>query len=316
MSVLVTSSAAARAQRIAFATSAHLAALTPDDRLAAAALEEAGITVEAAVWSDADVAWEGYDLVVVRSCWDYFHQLDAFRAWIDRLEALGVPLHNPPALLRWNLDKRYLRQLGTAGVRVPETHWVERSPAPDLAALLAASGWDEAVVKPVVSAGGFDTWRVRAADAAAAQAAFAAFVERHGAVMVQRFLPAILDAGEWSLVFVRGRFSHALLKRAAAGEFRVQTGHGGTASEAAAPDWLVAAGTRVLDAVVAAVPLSEPPLYARVDGVVAEASDGQPALVLMELEALEPELFFRTDAGAPARFAMATAALGAAATRA
>lgn len=310
MSVHVTC-AGARARRVALATSAELAALTPDDRLARAALEESGIVVDAAVWSDPAVRWCDYDLVVVRSCWDYFHRLDEFLAWVERLESLGVPLHNPPALLRWNLDKRYLRQLAGPGVQLPETIWVEEPAAPELAALLAEAGWAEAVVKPAVSAGGFETWRATAAGAAAAQARFAALAAR-GPVMVQRFLPGIVGEGEWSLLFFRGRFSHALVKRAARGEFRVQASHGGTAHPAEAPAWLVGRGEQVLAAAAAAVGLAEPPLYARVDGVLGTAPDGAPALVLMELEALEPDLFFRIAPAAAERFALAvSAALGA-----
>lgn len=286
--------------RVAFATSAELRDLTPDDRLGRAALEELGVAVVPAVWSDPAVEWDAFDAVVVRSCWDYFENLDPFLAWVDALESAGVRLWNPPALLRWNLDKRYLRELAAHGVQVPETEWVEGDVAPSLAALLAARGWDEAVVKPVVSAGGFETWRVGAADARALQARFAALVAR-GPVMVQRFLPGILAEGELSLVYFGGRFSHALVKRARPGEFRVQHVHGGTVAAVEAPAWLRARGERVIAAATECAALGEPPLYARVDGVV----DGDGRFLLMELECLEPDFFLRTDDGAAARFARA-----------
>ncbi|HEY0969721.1 MAG TPA: hypothetical protein VGE02_01960 [Gemmatimonadales bacterium] len=298
----------ATARRIAFATCADLPGLTDDDRLGAAALESLGVQVVPAVWSDPAVEWGAFDSVVVRSCWDYFHRPDEFAAWIDAVDASGVPLRNPPALLRWNGDKRYLRDLADAGIAVPETVWVEDE-VPSLVEVLSGRGWDEAVVKPVVSGGGFETWRVGARDATELQPRLAALAAR-GAVMVQRFLRGILADGEWSLVYFGGRFSHALVKRAREGEFRVQHMHGGTVTAAEAPEWLRAHGERVIAAAAECAGLGEPPLYARVDGVMAEDGD----FLLMELECVEPDFFLRTDGGAAERFALAASSVASTAT--
>lgn len=302
-----------RRHTIAFATSREYASLTPDDRLALEPLAALGIDVVPAVWNDRAVDWSAFDLVVVRSTWDYFRHPDAFARWVARLEAERIPTLNATAMLAWNMDKRYLRALAAREVRIPETVWLDAGARVDLDALLVEHHWAAAVVKPVVSAGAFQTLRVSVADAAQWQPALDGALAR-GHVMVQPFLTPVVEDGEWSLLFFNGTFSHAVRKWPAEGDFRVQHQHGGRAEPAAAPEWLVAAGLRVLDAACAELPaLGETmPLYARVDGVVVQASDAadgpaEPEFVLMELEALEPSLFLAIDPAAPERFARAVA---------
>jgi len=276
---------------VAFATWSELPALSVDDRLAIPALADLGIAAEPAVWDDPAVQWSGYDAVVVRSCWDYYRREAELRLWIARLEALGVPLWNPPALLRWNMNKHYLRDLETQGVPILPTVWLERGERAVLADLLAANGWDQAVVKPTVSASAHETWRISRAAAPDQQRRFEDLLAR-GGVMVQRFAEEIETAGEWSLLFFGGRFSHAVIKRPKPGDFRVQTEHGGVAEPAVPPPAVLDRASQVLAAV------SGPWLYARVDGC--ESHDG---FRLMELEMLEPWLFFDHDPAAPGRFA-------------
>src|SRR3954471_9925103 len=141
------------APRIALATAARLPDLTEDDRVLQAALRERGAAAEPVVW-DAPLDRGAWDAVVVRSCWDSHLRRDEFVAWAARLDAAGMPLHNPAAMLRWNTDKRYLRDLERRGVRIVPTAWVEPpaegSQVPSLAALLAERGWTSAVVKPAI----------------------------------------------------------------------------------------------------------------------------------------------------------------------
>ena len=283
--------------RVAFVTYHRYPALADDDRLAVAALGEIGVAAEPAVWDDPSVAWGAFDAIVLRSCWDYHRRPDHFRAWLDAVEATGVPVWNPPALLRWNMDKRYLRELQARGVAVPPTVWVEQGDGgPELPALLRECGWEEAVVKPAVSADGEGTWRVHARDAGPLDERLRAAAAR-GPVMVQRFLPELARQGEWSCVFIAGAYSHAVLKYPAAGEFRVQSRFGGTAAAARPPAAVVEGAHHALRQAPAAEWL-----YARVDGVLLDG-----ALTLLELEMLEPSLFFEADRAAPARFAAALA---------
>jgi glutathione synthase/RimK-type ligase-like ATP-grasp enzyme len=275
---------------VTFVTYHALPHLSDDDRLAADALAQRGVDVVPARWDDPAVRWEAFDLVVVRSCWDYHLRAPEMRAWLDRLDATGARTWNPTALLRWNMDKRYLRDIAARGIPVVPTRWVAAGDDVTLAGALAERGWARAVVKPVVSASAHDTW-VTTADRAVEDEARFREVARGGA-MVQGFVDAVVEDGEWSVIFFRGRFSHAVLKRPRAGDFRVQAEKGGTATLTEPPPGLVDAAMRAL----AAAPT--PTLYARVDGCMVDG-----AFVLMELELLEPSLFLACDPTAAARFA-------------
>lgn len=278
--------------RIAFVTHAGLPELHPGDRLAARALEARGAHVAAVAWDDAAVRWEAFDLVVVRSTWDYHLRVDAFLAWVARLEASGVPLQNPPAVLRWNARKTYLRDVAARGARVVPTHWAAVDDPP-LGEVLARHGWSRAVAKPVVSASAHRTWVASPDDGADGERRWREALGA-GPMMVQPFVEAIVTRGEWSLVFLGGDFSHAVLKRPAPGDFRVQQEHGGTAEPCAPSPRLVAQAAAALALAPA------PCLYARIDGYEDDAG-----LVLLELELLEPSLFLSRAAGGVERFAEA-----------
>jgi glutathione synthase/RimK-type ligase-like ATP-grasp enzyme len=286
---------------IALVTYHGVPRLSADDQLLLAPLAARGISAVAAAWDDPGIAWDSFDALVLRSTWNYHTSLGEFTAWIDRIESLGVPVWNPPAVLRWNATKTYLRELAARGVDIVPTRWVTPEAHAGLADLLADVGWPDAVVKPAVSASAYETWRVDAAGLTRDdEERFRRIAARPGGALVQRFVPELARDGEWSLMFLAGQYSHAVLKRPRAGDFRVQREHGGTAVAQMPPTYLVAAAQRV----VAAAP--GPLLYARVDGC---AVDGR--FVLVELELLEPSLFLAADGGAPERFAAAIAgALG------
>jgi hypothetical protein len=281
--------------RIAFVTHAGLPGLSNDDRLAVAELTRLGATVDAAVWDDPSVRWASYDRVVIRSCWDYHLRPDAFLDWIARLEGDGVSLWNPAPVIRTNVDKGYLVDLAAAGVPVVPTVRLKQGERADLAGLLVERGWDEAVVKPSVSASAFRTRRVRLedADAAAAQADLEEMLTASGA-LVQRFLPEIQTRGEWSFIFLGGEYSHAVLKRPKTGDFRVQEELGGS-SVLERPGPALVEQARAVTATIPTLCL-----YARVDGVEIEG-----VFTLMELELIEPMLFLGWEPRAPARFAEA-----------
>ncbi|PYP05101.1 MAG: hypothetical protein DMD57_04710 [Gemmatimonadetes bacterium] len=190
----------------------------------------------------------------------------------------------------------YLRDLAARGVPIVPTRWLARGRRVDLARLLRDERWSDVVVKPAVSASATDTWRTSAATAGVDQSRLEELL-RAGDVMVQPFIDEVRDPGEWSIIFLGGRFSHAVRKRPAAADYRVQWEFGGTAAPMAPPARLVADAA----AVMAALPGH--PLYARVDGV---ERDGR--LMLMELELIEPHLFLGWDADATGRLARVLAA--------
>jgi len=268
---------------------------TDDDRHLVDALVKLGASVDERPWSDPTARWETYDAVIVRSCWDYFHKPAAFHRWLDALEASGARVFNATSTLRWNADKAYLRDLDARGVPVIPTHWIDRGAVSSLDDVRTRTGWSELVVKPAVSGGAHRTWRAMPGEPADDERLAAMTAD--GTVLIQPLVDEIASEGEWSLIFLDGRFSHAVIKRPRAGDFRVQKEHGGTVEPIVPPESIVADAARALEG---AHPEGEVPLYARVDGCVVDGT-----LMLMELEVLEPELFLRADPSAGDRLASA-----------
>ena len=275
-------------KRIAFVTSAEYAGLTDDDRLALSPLRARGIAAEPAIWNDPAVRWEEYDRIVIRSTWDYHLFPDAFRKWIGAVASL--PLANPAEIVRWNMEKTYLRDLEAGGIAVPPTLWVGRGERASLKELARGQGWTRAVVKPTVSGSAYETWIVTPDVSDDDEARFQRLLSASG-VMVQKFMEPIDVEGEWSLLFFDRQYSHAVLKRPKRGDFRVQSDFGGTVDAVTPPAGLLDQAAAVLRLVPG------PLLYARVDGVV---ENGR--LILMELEILEPAIFLHADPAAPGRF--------------
>lgn len=279
--------------QIALATYQQVPDLTADDQQLATALRQHGAVVEGVVWNDPSANWAAYDVVVLRSVWDYHHRPEDFQAWLQHI-ARQTRLWNPPALVRWNMQKTYLRDLAQQGIHILPTRWFSKGEAVNLANALRASGWPEAVVKPTVAASAYRTWRTTLDDAPQDNARFIAELKQRD-LMLQAFVPAIQTHGEWSFIFLGGEYSHAVLKRPAAGDFRVQSEYGGTVQ----PQEPSAALIEKARAVTACIP-DQRWLYARVDAV----GLGED-LILMELELIEPALFLDTDSQAADRFAEA-----------
>ena len=275
---------------VALATCAALPALDDDSRMLIPALHALGVEASPVVWSDPAIHWDAFDLVVVRSTWDYSARRDEFLAWADSLDPVG--LWNPARLLRWNTHKSYLREFELAGVPIVPTRWQAAGSSVDLQAVMDGEGWPAAIVKPAVSAGARHTVLVDRADTAEGQALLAQEL-RDRDMMIQPYLAAVATSGELSLLYFDGRFSHAVRKTPAPGDFRVQERHGGATVSVDANRAELAAGGQVLDALAAET------LYARVDLL----PDAGGELVLVELEIVEPGMFLRMDGAAASRFA-------------
>jgi glutathione synthase/RimK-type ligase-like ATP-grasp enzyme len=279
--------------RVGFVTCARWPALSESDALAARALQARGVAVVAVPWNAPGPDPASLDALVLRSNWDYHFAPDAFTAWLDGLERAGRRVWNPPALVRWDLSKQYLCELAAAGLPVVDTVVLDTPDA--LPRVLAERGWSSAVVKPLISASAHHTVRVDAVAVRGVMAALRGGDLRMPAI-VQPFV-AEIAAGEWSVVFVEGEPSHAVLKRPAPGDFRVQAHLGGTVEARVPPGPVAAAAARVLAA------LPGPSLYARIDGV--ERPGG---FTVMEVEVNEPGLFFTHAPAAAGRFADAIVA--------
>jgi len=244
-------------------------------------LRASGLRVARRSWSDPAFDWSCTRSAVLRSTWDYFHRFAEFQAWLRRARRV-TRLINDAALLDWNLDKHYLADLDRVGVNVVPTHYAERGATETLASVMTQRGWPEIVFKPAVSGAARLTYRTDSACCADLETLFARCVAEEP-MLIQPFQPDVLANGELSLIVVGGRCTHAIRKRARPGDFRVQDDHGGTVhAHLAEPEEISFA-----ESAVARCPTR--PAYARVDAV----RDPAGRLCVMELELIEPELFFR-----------------------
>ena len=290
---------------IALVTYRDLPALFPDDQPLAAALAAAGLDVGIVRWDDPRFDWASTRVALLRSPWDYFHRPAEFLAWAERA-ASATRLVNPLPMVRWNLHKAYLVELAARGVPVVPTAVVPRSARHETggyARLLADRGWTDAVVKPAVSADSWETIFVRGSEAERGEAHLARHVPERD-MLVQPFLPSVESHGERCLVFLEGRFSHAVRKNALTLGGRWTDLPEGAPVEAEADE--VAAAERVLEAAFEAIGASggcgrSDALYARVD--LTRDASGEP--LLLELELTEPTLFLAAEPAALARLVTA-----------
>lgn len=279
-------------QRIALATCAALPDLDPDEQLLVEPLGELGVAAEPAIWDDPGVDWTAYDLVVIRSTWDYTERRADFLSW-----ARSVPrLVNPADIVEWNTDKRYLADLAATGLPVVPTVWIE----PGATFELPSVGVH--VLKPAVGAGSINAARFTlhaAHEAELARAHAERLLAARQTVMVQPYQHAVDEQGEASLIFLAGEFSHAITKGAMLAD-EGDVVRGIYKAEVIRPRDPAAAELALAMAALAAVPSPAGRLvYARVDLV--PGADGSPLLI--ELELTEPSLFLGTAPGSAARLA-------------
>ncbi len=277
--------------RIALATSAEHPDLHEHDLPLVTALRTAGLEPGVELWSDPSVDWSAYDAVLLRSVWDYHTRYLEFSEWLGQLDKAGVRVLNDSALVRWNADKSYLLELRERGVAIVPS---QVAAGDCLREVVGGLSGREVVIKPTVSASALHTVR---GVAGSEELSRAMDVLPDTVYLVQPFQPEIQTDGEWSLMFFGGVFSHAVVKRPAADDYRVQHEYGGSV-EPAHPTPAVLEGATA--ALTAAGATTTP--YARVDGIV---SNGR--FLLMELELIEPYLFLPDHPESYTTFAQAVA---------
>lgn len=280
---------------VALATAAEVPDLDAEGQSLIRCLDELAVQAVPAVWDDPAIRWLEFDLVVVRSTWDYPARLKDFLAWAERVSSTTVLL-NPPDLLAWTTDKNYLHGLEAAGVPIVPSAILNPGAAPEHDYL-----GHEHVVKPTVSAGSKDTLRLGPDENHRSVQHTRSLLDQGRGVLVQPYLSDVDTTGETALVYVDGVFSHATCKAAI-----LQRGAGPVAGlfaeEELSPRTATAAERDVGDRAIAAVPIQAggPPLYARVD--LLPTADGP---LVLELELAEPSLFLQYHDGAAQRLAQA-----------
>ena len=279
------------------AAAARYPELREDWPLQRDAMATLGLRATPEVWTDERVRWDDFDLVVANGAWDNIHRPAEFLEWVGLVAEKGVPLVNSPATLRWNIDKRYLADLEAAGVPTVPTTWVSAGQVADAARVPLPEA--EVVVKPAVSGGGFRTARYELAEHDQARAHVADLVSTGATAMIQRYQSSVDAVGEVGVIALGGIVSHAITKgpmiRRGAGVRDTLVGN--ETIGPASPD---AAQLRVaVQALAAAEAVHGSTAYARIDLV--RLDDGSPAV--LELELLDPALFFEQHPDGALRFA-------------
>ncbi|MFT2008444.1 ATP-grasp domain-containing protein [Pontibacter sp. 13R65] len=253
-------------------------------------LKDKGLAVSFQVWDDENIDWSVFSAIIIKSPWDYFDKIEAFYAWLQKLEKAGRPVLNPVKILRWNADKIYFKDLAQQGVKVVPSYWIDKGQSFDADAVFAQLQADKIIVKPRVSGGAKNTFAISRSQAGAHASRLNELLQEEG-FLAQPFLNEINTGGEWSFLFFGGQYSHAVLKTAKPGDFRVQHYLGGSVHTPTPPAALLATAQAIADR------FATDCLYARVDGVVQDNE-----LVLMELELIEPFLFLSMEVGATERY--------------
>jgi len=264
------------------------------DSLCEEPFAEQGFTIDTVSWHNFTHDYSQYEAVIVRTTWDYQNSVTEFSQSLARIEQSGTKLINPLPLMLWNINKRYLRTLSKQGVPIIPSIFLDNLKGIELHEFFEDFACDEVIFKPLVSANSDNTFRVSTKTLPTQEAELKS-VFANTECMVQPFLSAIVDDGEYSLFFFNGQYSHTIKKVPKTGDFRVQEEHGGQLYSVQPTPAQLDVAQKVLTA------LPSECLYARVDLV-----DNKGQWQLMEVELIEPSLYFNMDPDSPSRFVTAT----------
>ncbi|QIL38454.1 hypothetical protein G7074_03675 [Pedobacter sp. HDW13] len=246
-------------------------------------LKEKGLHIEKVIWNDPEINWQDYNLAILKSPWDYFDLITDFYHWLEKLAHLNVRLLNPIGLVKWNSNKLYLQEIEAAGLKITPSTFIHKQESVKLNDFFGKFGVDKLIVKPCVSGGAKNTFKVTADNVDVVNQKLNELLQEEDFI-VQPFLPEILENGEWSFIFFNGVYSHSLIKQAKPGDFRVQPAHGGSVHPQSPDKNQIAIAQQYIDL------FAKNCLYARVDGTFVKGE-----FLLMELELIEPFLFLNTD---------------------
>ncbi|MFY0604981.1 MAG: hypothetical protein JXQ93_13700 [Flavobacteriaceae bacterium] len=252
-----------------------------EDNLLKDAIEKLGMKASRKSWDDPNFDWSSAHFVIFRTTWDYFDRFDEFSSWLNKVSK-HTTLLNSEKLIHWNIDKHYMLDLKKQGVHICETYFVEKGDTATLQELADKHHLSDFVLKPCVSGAARHTYKINRNTIANYEAIFSELITSE-AMMLQPFQHNIVSKGEISMVVINGSFTHAILKIAKEGDFRVQDDYGGSVHSHTPTQEEIAYAEHAVKSCI------EMPIYARVDVFL----DNQNKLALAELELIEPELWFR-----------------------
>ena len=280
--------------RAAFLTMQDPGDFVTDYELGIPPLKARGWSVDLVPWRDPSIDWNARDAVYICTPWDYLDDPQLFVRVLETIDASGALLVNDIELVRWTLEKTYLADIEARGADIVPSSWHDHIDAEEIASFFERHDTDRVVIKPLIGANAADTF-VLAKPVGRTQCAELMALYRDRRYFVQPYMAAIESEGEYSMFYLGGAFSHAILKTPTHGDFRVQEEHGASISAVQPPADLVDTSMRVMRLVEPA------PVYARADFVRGPGD----RFLLMELELIEPSLYLRMDDAAPERFAAA-----------
>lgn len=252
-----------------------------EDQMVRDALERQGLRTARVSWDDPDFDWSQTRLILFRTTWDYFDRYPEFEAWLQEVSTKTILL-NSAETIRWNIDKHYLLDLQKQGVRIPPTRFIEIGDEETLKSHFEDCKWEKAILKPAISGAARHTYLLTANNVDEHEAIHSSLIAQE-AMLLQEFQNSIPERGEVSMMVFGTTYSHAVLKKAKAGDFRVQDDFGGTLHPYEPNEAEIAFALKAVKAV------GQLPLYARVDVMW----NNSGVLCLSELELIEPELWFR-----------------------
>lgn len=250
-----------------------------DDLILAKSLENHGFDADIISWDDPRVEWESFSSLIFRSCWNYYYRFKEFLLWLSMVEKQCIKIWNPPDIVRWNVNKKYLLNLQNRGITVIPSIFIPAKSSIDISGVMEEKGWEYIVVKPAVGAASSGVISITRAEAFKKQKNVQKLLQSND-ILIQPFYDQIRE-GEWSFVFIGGRFSHAVLKKPGKNEFRIHPHLGSTKYLEIPSPQLLSQVKKIYKAI------GQKLLYARVDGI---EIDGK--FLLMEVELIEPYLFF------------------------
>jgi glutathione synthase/RimK-type ligase-like ATP-grasp enzyme len=259
-----------------------------------------GWKTELVSWRTPNVNWAKFDVVIIRSPWDYQDDADAFLAVLHEIKAVGVPLDNSIETVKWNIDKIYLADLSQKEVNIVPTLWQDTFSSDKLDGYFEHFNTDQIIIKPRISANADNTFWLKK-DSAMLEKMNLEQAFEHRNFMVQPFIETVLSEGEFSMFYFDGQYSHAILKTPKEDDFRVQEEHGGRLKLITPETGLVNQSEETLATITEVI--GEMPLYARLDFVRVPANNKGQVFALMEAELIEPSLYFNMDSESPQRFA-------------
>lgn len=252
-----------------------------EQELLKSAFESQGLKVDITYWDNPSYEWQQTKSVLFRTVWDYFERFDEFWDWLEQVKT-KTRLINSYELIKWNIDKHYLRDLKNNGIQVVPTYFADRGNNISLQEIANLNDWKHIVIKPAISASAFNTYKITNDEIEQKEQLFHELLQTHD-MLVQPFFPTISELGEASLMVFGGKFTHAILKKAKAGDFRVQDDFGGTVHNYNPTQEEIKFAEKVFQSCTSL------PIYGRVDIVW----DSNKHIYLSELEIIEPELWIR-----------------------